>query len=99
MINLGDRVFHLTHAFYDFYEPSFNAPLDSSTYDSDDAPAKDFSQANVLSVDGQLIQDSQDITCSICLQDMTPEQTLLLIEPCSHAYHHDCLKQWYTRKN
>eukprot|EP00937_MAST-01D_sp_MAST-1D-sp2_P002844 g2844.t1 len=38
------------------------------------------------------------LTCPICMDDIEPGQTLLVL-PCKHRYHAACLKQWLGQKN
>ncbi|KDQ10739.1 hypothetical protein BOTBODRAFT_115481, partial [Botryobasidium botryosum FD-172 SS1] len=45
-------------------------------------PYKDFRNAD------------SEIRCPICLDDYKPLDTVLRIDPCTHFFHQDCLKQW-----
>ncbi|KAK9665260.1 hypothetical protein RND81_14G100900 [Saponaria officinalis] len=44
----------------------------------------------------QLISD--DETCSICLSDYQPRETLKLLPHCLHRFHKDCIDQWLRSK-
>merc|ERR1719473_93009 len=37
-------------------------------------------------------------TCGICLEDIQPLQ-IAACPPCSHFYHEECIRQWFTRQN
>jgi hypothetical protein len=36
-------------------------------------------------------------TCSICLEDFTPDETLRLL-PCGHIFHTSCILPWLTKR-
>lgn len=35
-----------------------------------------------------------DATCSICLSEYEPKETLRTIPPCQHCFHADCIDEW-----
>ncbi|GAA0159775.1 hypothetical protein LIER_16480 [Lithospermum erythrorhizon] len=42
--------------------------------------------------------DIRDMTCSICLGDYCPEDTLRCILECQHCFHAECVDQWLKTK-
>ncbi|TFK97648.1 hypothetical protein BDV98DRAFT_483916, partial [Pterulicium gracile] len=38
--------------------------------------------------------DDSDTRCPICLDDYSPEDTVMKLPDCSHWLHKDCLQQW-----
>ncbi|KAK9665263.1 hypothetical protein RND81_14G101200 [Saponaria officinalis] len=51
----------------------------------------------VLGESGSLL-NSDDNTCSICLSDYQPLETLKLLPQCLHRFHKDCIHQWLRSK-
>jgi surface protein len=40
-------------------------------------------------------RDEEDRECSICMDSIDPkDKKNIMITPCNHAYHKDCLKRW-----
>ncbi|KAK9665261.1 hypothetical protein RND81_14G101000 [Saponaria officinalis] len=54
----------------------------------------------VLGETGSLVSQliSDDDTCSICLSDYEPRDTLKLLPECLHRFHKDCINQWLRSK-
>lgn len=43
---------------------------------------------------------SAPLVCSVCLQDMAPEdENALRTLACGHCFHHDCVSPWLERKH
>ena len=41
-----------------------------------------------------IINNDQDITCSICLEDLINLETVYEYASCKHKFHIDCIKFW-----
>jgi surface protein len=45
-------------------------------------------------------RDEEDRECSICMDSIDPKyKKNIMITPCNHAYHKDCLKRWIKDKS
>ena len=38
-------------------------------------------------------------TCNICLDDFESEDTIMVLNKCSHYYHQDCISTWLTNES
>lgn len=43
-------------------------------------------------------ESEKDFSCIICLKDYENLDTLLMT-PCGHEYHYECIKDWFRKKN
>ncbi|KAL8056662.1 hypothetical protein ABFX02_04G133500 [Erythranthe guttata] len=62
-------------------------------------PAADSSIMSMSLLKRVAVDLDQNISCSICLEDLSPgdndcEEALCM--PCSHVYHGDCIKKWLS---
>lgn len=42
----------------------------------------------------KLDKDAKDCMCSICQEDIEPEISDVIILPCSHVFHPECIREW-----
>ncbi|KAI3935132.1 hypothetical protein MKX01_031399 [Papaver californicum] len=69
------------------YQPSFIAGLDSSIIDS---------YPKILLDEKLRLPNPNDTTCSICLSEYLPTETLKIIPSCNHYFHSKCIDQWLS---
>ena len=50
----------------------------------------------ILNKNYKFMINELDIDCSICLNEIDIEDTVLKLE-CEHIYHNTCLKDWYLK--
>ena len=49
---------------------------------------------------GSVLQTSvglADISCAVCQQNFTADETVRRLLPCNHQYHRDCIDTWFQR--
>lgn len=45
------------------------------------------------------IEETNDLTCSICLDNFQQGEVVKSINECKHKYHENCLRTWYDNDN
>jgi len=65
-----------------------------------DPPRRGLSEEQCKTIPTRTIddQDVEDMTCSICLQELRAGDTIRTL-PCNHLFHTGCLDQWLQVKN
>jgi hypothetical protein len=48
----------------------------------------------------EVSKDSEDMTCSICLVELSVgSEAIRLPSPCLHVYHEDCILKWFDKSS
>ncbi|CAF1897656.1 hypothetical protein HID58_046468 [Brassica napus] len=58
-----------------------------------DAPTLE-SYPKIVLGESKRLPKIDDATCSICLSEYEPKETLKTIPPCQHCFHADCIDEW-----
>lgn len=66
-------------------QPTLRAGLDGPTIDS---------YPKIVLGESRRLPKPEDNTCSICLSEYKPKETLKTIPECQHCFHVDCIDEW-----
>ncbi|XP_057290168.1 uncharacterized protein LOC130612840 [Hydractinia symbiolongicarpus] len=57
-----------------------------------------FNTEKVICLCCRRLMTSKNVSCTVCLEDYEDGEELMLC-PCGHGYHRECIKKWILRKN